>query len=61
VIVLGYTRDALAGFFAMCDDAGRVANSAGVHNEETAHPQIFLCREPHRPWTELWPMLREFE
>jgi 4-amino-4-deoxy-L-arabinose transferase-like glycosyltransferase len=61
VIALGYPRALLDRFFATCDDVGRVTNSAGVQNEETTHPQIFVCREPRMSWAELWPMLREFE
>ncbi len=61
VIVLGYLPESLTRFFATCAEVGRVTNNAGVQNEETAHPQIFLCREPRTSWPELWPMLREFE
>ncbi|MBV9359421.1 MAG: glycosyltransferase family 39 protein [Chloroflexi bacterium] len=61
LIVLGDTADSLGAIFVTCDEVGRVTNSADVRNEETAHPQIFLCREPRTAWAELWPMLREFE
>jgi len=61
LIVLGYHQDELTAFFDACDLAGHVTNSYGVRNEETsAHPEIFVCRQPRQPWPVLWQMLRRF-
>jgi hypothetical protein len=61
LIVVGFSPEALSRLFNSCDVAGQVANQYGVKNEETSHPQIFVCRDPVRPWPELWPMLRSFQ
>jgi len=61
LIVLGFRRDAAERLFERCEPAGRVINRYGVRNEETRdHPEIFVCREPRRPWPELWAELRRF-
>ena len=61
LIVLGFTRDQAGQFFSSCELAGRVTNRYQVENEETTdHPDIFICRDPRRPWPELWPQLRRF-
>ena len=60
VIVLGYPLDVIQQYFASCSQAGLVTNAFGVENEETEHPNIWLCREPHLPWDELWPLLKHF-
>jgi hypothetical protein len=61
LIVLGYAPDQVSGLFATCDLAGQVTNPYGVKNEETAHPQMFVCREPRQPWPVLWQTLRRFQ
>jgi 4-amino-4-deoxy-L-arabinose transferase-like glycosyltransferase len=61
VIVLGYSRDQAQTLFNTCDLAGRVVNRYGVKNEEsTAHPDIFVCRDPRQAWPVLWPTLQHF-
>jgi hypothetical protein len=61
VIVLGYAPTELATLFGACELAGQVTNPYGVKNEETARPQIFVCRDPRQPWPTLWPTLRRFQ
>ncbi len=61
LIVLGYAPDEISNLFATCDLAGQVTNPYGVKNEETAHPQIFVCRDPRQAWPVLWQMLRRFQ
>jgi hypothetical protein len=38
-----------------------VINAAGVDNEESRdHPDIYLCRKPREPWSQLWPKMRHY-
>jgi 4-amino-4-deoxy-L-arabinose transferase-like glycosyltransferase len=61
LIVVGFSPERLERFFATCVLAGQVTNRYGVENEETRfHPDIFVCREPHQPWPELWEDLQSF-
>ena len=61
VIVVGFSRPRAERFFADCKSAGRVTNRFGVKNEESSdNPEIFICRRPRMPWSELWPKLRSF-
>ena len=61
VIVIGYDRETLAGFFAECELVGHNGNSYGVANEEsTFHPDIFLCRRPLASWEETWSQVQSF-
>jgi len=60
LVVLGFTSAQLEPLFRNCAPAARVANRYGVANEETRHPDVFVCRDPVRPWAELWPTLRRF-
>jgi hypothetical protein len=61
LIVLGFSPDELGGLFASCDLAGQLTNTDNVKNEETGHPQLFVCRDPRQPWPAMWPMLRRFQ
>ena len=60
VIVLGSRRERLEQRFASVELAGRVPNPLHVANEESEHPEIFLCRTPRIPWAQLWPRIRSF-
>ncbi|CDM65874.1 glycosyltransferase family 39 protein [Pyrinomonas methylaliphatogenes] len=60
VIVLGGQREWLQQRFESVILAGRVPNSLGVENEESRQPDIYLCRRPREPWSELWPKIRKF-
>lgn len=45
--------------YATCTGAGRVNDGVGEHNEEQGKP-ILVCRDPVKPWAELWPELRHY-
>jgi hypothetical protein len=60
VIVLGYRREEAESFFATCDLAATITNQAGVKNEESSRPDVFVCRDPRQPWPTLWSALRHF-
>jgi hypothetical protein len=61
LIVLGYSPQRLAELFEDCRLAATVINAAGVDNEESRdHPDIYLCRKPREPWSQLWPKMRHY-
>lgn len=55
VIVLGDNGKDNAGTPATCTLAGRVRIPHGVQNEESGHPDIFVCRDFRVPIHALWP------
>jgi 4-amino-4-deoxy-L-arabinose transferase-like glycosyltransferase len=55
VIVLGDDAEGVSDAPATCTLAGRLHNAAGVANEETSHPDIYVCRDLRKPWQALWP------
>ena len=44
-------------FFGRCERAATVDNGVGVDNEEQGRT-VWVCRDPVRPWSALWPQLR---
>jgi 4-amino-4-deoxy-L-arabinose transferase-like glycosyltransferase len=62
VIVLGYSNSSYLTIhlFKTCELAGRVTNPYGVENEETGHPNIYVCRGLRKPWDELWQDMQHF-
>jgi 4-amino-4-deoxy-L-arabinose transferase-like glycosyltransferase len=60
LIVVGFSYDEAEHFFTTCSLAGRITNRYGVMNEESQHPDIFVCRNPRQPWPELWQDLQSF-
>jgi hypothetical protein len=40
--------------------AARIANAAGVDNEEQGQ-SVWLCRRPLRPWSEMWPRFPHYD
>lgn len=60
VIVLGDTAEGIADTPATCTPAGRVRIPHGVENEESGHPDIFVCRDFRVPISELWPSAPSF-
>lgn len=60
VIVLGDTPEGSAGTPATCTLAGRVRIPHGVQNEESGHPDIFVCRNFRVPISKLWPPMPNF-
>jgi hypothetical protein len=56
-IVLGYDRDALRRWFGSVELAARVDNGIGLDNNEQGTP-VWVCRDRHGSWGELWPDIR---
>ncbi len=62
VIVVGFERPYTEKFFAACEYAGTVTNPYNVRNEEsTRHTGLYVCRQPRRPWSEMWPEMRWYQ
>ncbi|HSF80183.1 MAG TPA: glycosyltransferase family 39 protein [Anaerolineales bacterium] len=62
VIVVGFEREEAEHFFGSCQFSGTVENSYNVENEETTrHNGLYICREPRRPWSEMWQEIRVFQ
>ena len=60
LIVLGYTLHQLDHLFETCSLVGHATSRPSVANEESHHPNIYMCRRPRKPWPELWKDLRRF-
>ncbi|MGW5265399.1 glycosyltransferase family 39 protein [Microbispora sp. NPDC004025] len=56
VVAVGYPPAGLATVFTRCVPAGRLS---GMPGEEQGVP-ITVCRDPVRPWRELWPSARHY-
>jgi hypothetical protein len=62
VIAVGFDLPYARSFFRDCQFAGKVTNRYGVENEEsTRHTGLYICREPHRPWAEMWAEMQWFQ
>ncbi|KAA9380954.1 glycosyltransferase family 39 protein [Microbispora cellulosiformans] len=55
-VSVGYPPGRLRTVFAACSVAGTVS---GMPGEEQGVP-ITVCRDPLRPWRELWPLMRHY-
>lgn len=61
-VVVGFERPYALRFFSSCEPAAQVKNAYGVRNEETSrHNTIYVCRNPRRPWSEMWPEMQWFQ
>ena len=60
VIVLGDDAEGISDAPATCTLAGRVVIPYGVENEESGHPDIFVCRDFKVPVWKLWPPMPSF-
>lgn len=60
VIVVGYRRDYLAGFFNDIQPAASITNAYGIHNEEYGKT-IWICRDPRMPLSQAWPQLKSLD
>ena len=60
VIVLGDNVEGISDTPATCTLAGRVRIPHGVENEESGHPEIFICRNFRVPVPQLWPSIPSF-
>jgi hypothetical protein len=62
VIVVGFEGNDASHFFKQCEFMDTVKNRYGVKNEETTHHiGLYVCREPRKPWSEMWKELQEFQ
>jgi 4-amino-4-deoxy-L-arabinose transferase-like glycosyltransferase len=62
VVVVGFERGYADNFFKKCESVGVVKNSYNVKNEETSrHTGLYICREPRKPWGELWKQMQWFQ
>jgi hypothetical protein len=57
-IVASYSRW-VGTDFATCREFGQVDDGVGQWNEEQGKP-ILVCRDPVKPWAQLWPELRHY-
>lgn len=60
VIVLGDDAAGMADTPADCTLAGRVVIPHAVENEESGHPDIYVCRRLRIDWKSAWPRMRTF-
>ncbi|HEU0297646.1 MAG TPA: glycosyltransferase family 39 protein [Anaerolineales bacterium] len=60
LIVLGYSQETANSLFEQCEVAGMIKNAYGVENDLRDPPNIFVCRGPRLPWSELWPGLKRY-
>jgi 4-amino-4-deoxy-L-arabinose transferase-like glycosyltransferase len=62
VILVGFDRSYANQFFTTCTTEGMVSNRYNVSNEESSrHTGLYVCREPRRPWSELWQQMLWFQ
>lgn len=62
VIVVGFESSYASQFFGSCEYTGKVTNSYQVKNEETTHHTgLYVCREPRRPWNDMWQEMQRFQ
>ena len=60
LIVLGYDRESIQGYFNDCRQAGRISNAYHVENEESRVADIFVCRGMVETWEEFWQEIHHF-
>ncbi|MCJ0825510.1 glycosyltransferase family 39 protein [Luteimonas sp. 50] len=60
VIVLGDDAEGIRDTPATCTLAARVRIPHGVENEESGHPDIYVCRDLRFDWAKAWPKMRSF-
>jgi 4-amino-4-deoxy-L-arabinose transferase-like glycosyltransferase len=57
VVAVGLRPRELAAHLHDCRPATRIANHAGIDNDERSEP-VVVCAGPKRPWSREWPTLR---
>ena len=60
LIVVGLGEEYRKEYFQSCEIAGRVTNPYGIQNEESEHPEIYLCRELRQSWPDFWKDFRYY-
>lgn len=62
VILVGFDSSYAGHFFKTCKYQDTVANQYSVKNEESMyHNSLYLCREPRRPWGEMWQEMQWYQ
>lgn len=62
MIVVGFEGDYARHFFKSCQFSDTVKNSYNVKNEETSyHTGLYVCRDPRRPWSEMWQEMQWYQ
>jgi 4-amino-4-deoxy-L-arabinose transferase-like glycosyltransferase len=56
LIVLGWTRRQLSGWFGRVELAGRLDNGVGLEDDEQGTP-VWVVGDQREPWARLWPRL----
>jgi hypothetical protein len=59
VVAVGFSRRALAPYFAQLRLAGRLDNGLGVDNDEDGRP-IWIARRPRAPFRQIWSELKAY-
>jgi hypothetical protein len=60
VIVLGDDAEGMSDTPADCTLVARVRIPHGVENEESGHPDIYVCRHLRMDFAKEWPRMRSF-
>lgn len=60
VIVLGDDAEGISDTPADCTLAARVRIPHGVENEESGHPDVYVCRNLRIDWARAWPRMRRY-
>lgn len=62
VIVVGFESSYAVALFKECRMAGSATNRYNVKNEESSfHTGLYVCRQPRRPWPEMWETMQWFQ
>ena len=62
VIAVGFESAHAQAYFKSCEFSGKVTNSFQVSNEETSHhTSLYVCREPRKPWNEMWQDMQWYQ
>ena len=62
LIVVGFEGSYARQYFRSCTNSGWLENSYGVKNEESKfHSALLVCREPRRPWSEMWQGMQWYQ
>lgn len=59
VIAVGFARSELEPFFTDIELAGNVTNDEAIHNKEFG-AEIVICRGQRVPWSQMWPLIKQF-
>jgi len=59
-VVVGAQYPDLEPLFARCEVRARLDNEVGVATEEQGVP-VAVCRDPVRPWSQLWPEVQHLD